>query len=283
MILIGENINIMSRTIGPALKERNPKPIQEFAIKQAENGVDMLDLNIGPARKEGEEIMEWLVKTVQEVVDIPLSLDSTNPKAIEAGLKVAKITPLINSVTAQKERLEQTLPLAQKYQVPYIAVLLSDTGIPRDMDERVSIFFEILTASQSLDIPLDLIWVDPIIFPVSADQKQIVYFVNFLEMLPELAGQPIKTACGLSNISNGSPEELRPLLNQVYLAILMNTGNQTSAIVDGFDKKLINMVKTWKDLNNWIATLPQEEQIKVQKTIQVLKNEALYCHSWLEV
>ncbi len=90
MILIGENINIMSQTIGPALKERNPKPIQELAKAEAEAGVDYLDLNIGPSRKAGGELMPWVVNTVQEATAKSLSLDTTNQVAMEAGLKVAK-------------------------------------------------------------------------------------------------------------------------------------------------------------------------------------------------
>jgi len=106
MILIGENINIMSQTIGPALRERNPKPIQELARAETQAGIDYLDINIGPARKAGDELMEWVVKVVQEVTDKPLSLDTTNPVAMEAGLKVHKGRALINSVSLQPDRLE---------------------------------------------------------------------------------------------------------------------------------------------------------------------------------
>ncbi len=105
MILIGENINIMSRTIGPAIRERNAKPIQDLAVAEASAGVHYLDLNIGPARKAGDEMMAWVVSTVQSVCDKPLSLDTTNPIALEAGLKVAKGNALINSVSLQPNRL----------------------------------------------------------------------------------------------------------------------------------------------------------------------------------
>ena len=107
MILIGENINVMSKTIGPALKERNPEPIQELARAEAEAGVDYLDINIGPARKAGDELMDWVVRVVQEVTDKPLSLDTTNPVAMEAGLKAHKGKALINSISLQPDRLEQ--------------------------------------------------------------------------------------------------------------------------------------------------------------------------------
>ena len=114
MLLVGENLNIMSKTIGPALRERNPRPIQQLAQAEAEAGIDYLDLNIGPARKAGDELMTWLVNTIQEVSDQPLSLDTANPVAIEAGLKVCRRRALVNSVSLQPERLEQTLPLVKK-------------------------------------------------------------------------------------------------------------------------------------------------------------------------
>ena len=109
MILIGENLNIISQTLGPALKNKDPKPIQEMAKAETEAGADYIDLNIGPARKGGEELMEWVVKTAQEVTDKPLSLDTTNPAAIEAGLNACKKPALINSVSLQPDRLERGL------------------------------------------------------------------------------------------------------------------------------------------------------------------------------
>lgn len=285
MLFIAENINIMSQTIGPAMRERNKKPIQEMATKLAENGVHYLDLNLGPARKAGDEMMEWLVKTVQEIVDLPLVLDTTNPVAIEAGLRVAKQRPLINSVSAQKERLEKTLPLAKKYNVPFIALLLSDTGIPRNAEERAEVFFKLYNAAMEAGIPSEDIWVDSIILPACVDQNQVVAFIEFLKILPDLTGEPFKTTCGLSNVSNGSPKELRHVLN-LYYAAMGNYSGLTSAIVDGLDVSFLKKLKTLEnslDLDSWIATLSEENQIEARKTIKVLNNEILYCHSWLEL
>ena len=136
MILIAESINIMSKTLGPAMRERDPKPIQEMAKAEAEAGADYLDLNIGPARKAGDEMMEWVVKTVQEVTDLPLSLDTTNPVAMEAGLKVCKSKALINSISLQPDRLETELPLVSKYNASMIGLLWGVEGMPRDANER---------------------------------------------------------------------------------------------------------------------------------------------------
>jgi len=136
MILIGESINIMSKTIGPALEERNPEPIQELARVQDKAGMDYLDINIGPARKAGDELMDWVVKIVQKVTDKPLSLDTTNPVAMEAGLKVHKGKALINSISLQPDRLEQGLPMATKYNASMIGLLWGIEGMPRDAAER---------------------------------------------------------------------------------------------------------------------------------------------------
>ncbi|MDI6703123.1 MAG: dihydropteroate synthase [bacterium] len=274
MILIGESINVMRKDISQAIKERDKKPIQDLALHQVEAGADYLDLNIGPSRKEGPEIMEWMVNIVQDVVDVPLSLDTTNYLAIEAGLKVVKKRPIINSVSSQKERLKNTLPLAKKYNVPFVALLLSDEGIPRDVSERANVLFEILSSSQALGIPNEDVWVDPIVLPVSADQKQMVEFVEFLKVIPDLVGEELKTICGLSNVSNGSPKELRSILNCTYLTMLQEAGLY-SAIVDVLDENILNTAKG--------KILDSFSSLDVEKTRSVLKNEVLYCHSWLEL
>ncbi|MDD5038389.1 MAG: dihydropteroate synthase, partial [Dehalococcoidales bacterium] len=135
MLCIGESINIMSKTLGPALKERNPQPIQEMAKAEVKAGADYLDINIGPARKSGDELMQWVVNTVQEVTDLSLSLDTTNPVAMEAGLKVCKSKALINSISLQPDRLAAELPLVKKYNASMIGLLWGVEGMPRDANE----------------------------------------------------------------------------------------------------------------------------------------------------
>jgi 5-methyltetrahydrofolate corrinoid/iron sulfur protein methyltransferase len=259
MLLIGESINIMSKRIGPAIKERDKKPIQDIAVLQVESGADMLDLNIGPARKQGDEVMEWVVKTVQEVVDVPLSLDTTNPAAMEAGLKVCKNRPLINSISNEPERIEKMLPLAKKYDVPFIGLLLSKEGIPRNADERAVVASEIVMKANEAGIENENIWIDPILFPVSADQKQIVEFFEFLKMLPELC-PGCKSCCGLSNTSNGVPQALRSVVDRTLYTILETLG-MYSAIVNVLNKDFMAEVKTNR----------------------ILRNEVLYSHSWIEI
>lgn len=290
MILIGENLNIMSQTIGPALRERNPQPIQELA--RAEASIDYIDLNIGPARKAGDELMQWVVKTVQEVTDKSLSLDTTNPVAMESGLKVCKGRALINSISLQPERLEQELPFVRKYNASMIGLLWGVEGMPRDAAERGVLVAELLYKTGEDGIPNEDIWIDPILTPVSVEINQVKACFEFVGMLKDIAPE-CKSTIGLSNISNGTPQHLRPYLNRTCLMMLMKYGLY-SAIVDAFDSELIaiargdrpelvKLVHRMMDGEKPDLTSLTEEEVKYVKTVRVIMGETLYSHSWLEL
>jgi len=291
MILIGESINVVSKTIGPAMKERNPKPIQDLAKTQARAGADYLDINIGPARKAGDELMDWVVNTVQEVTDLPLSLDTTNPVAMEAGLKVHKGKVLINSISVV--RMEEELPMVKKYGADFIGLLWGREGMPRDADERAMIAVELMTTASAMGIPNESIWFDPIATPVvNIESNQAKPCLEFMSSLGDVA-PGCKSVIGLSNVSNGAPTELRPWLNRTYLAMLMKYGLY-SAIVDAFDSDLIAIARGQRPdivelVHNMmdgekpdIASLPKE-MVYYAKTARVLLGESLYSHSWLEI
>jgi len=291
MILIGESINIISKTIGPALKERNPRPIQELAKAQAEAGVDYLDLNIGPARKAGDELMDWVVRTVQEVTDKPLSLDTTNLEAMEAGLRVHKGRALINSISLA--RMEEELPLTIKYDADLVGLLWGREGMPRDAAERGIIAVELMYKANEMGIPNENIWFDPIVTPVvNIESNQAKPCLEFMSMLAEMA-PGCKSVVGLSNVSNGAPNHLRPYLNRTYLIMLMKYGIY-SAIVDAFDTELmkiargempelVSLVHRVMDGENPDLSTVDEESRKYAKTVKVLTGESLYSHSWLEI
>ncbi len=292
MILVGENINIMSSTIGLALKERNPEPIQELAKAESKAGVDYLDLNIGPARKVGDELMSWLVKTVQEVSDKPLSLDTTNPAATEAGLKACRRKALINSVSLQPERLEKILPLAKQYNADMIGLLWGVEGMPRDANERCMLAVDLIYKANQMGIASENIWIDPIVTPISVEINQVKACLEFMSMLTEIAPE-CKSIVGLSNVSNGTPAHLRPYLNRTYLIMLMKYGLY-SAIVDAFDAELVQIARgEMPEIVNLVhrvmdgdkpdlASLSQKE-IEYVKTVRVLTGETLYSHSWLGI
>jgi len=291
MILIGENINITTKIAGTAMKERNPEPVQKIAKAEVEAGMDYLDINIGPARKNGDEFMTWMVNTVQEVADKPLSLDTTNPVAMEAGLKVHQGKALINSISLT--RMEEELPLVLKYNADMIGLLWGREGMPRDAAERGVIVAELMYTANEMGIPNQNIWFDPIVTPVvNVDTNQVKPCLEFMSMLQDIAPE-CRSTVGLSNVSNGSPTHLRPYLNRTYLIMLMKYGLY-SAIVDAFDAELVKIARgEMPELVNLVhrvmdgekpdlASLTKEE-VRYVKTVRVLTGEILYSHSWLEI
>ncbi len=292
MLLIGENLNIMSKRIGEALRQKDPQPIKELAIAEAKAGMDMLDVNLGPARKEGAHLMEWVVKVVQEVVDLPISLDTTNIEAMEAGLRIHRGRALINSISARPERIEALMPLAKKYNVPFVGLLLGSEGIPRDSDERALLAVQFMSVAEEYGVPYEDIWFDPIVLPINTQQMQIQGCTEFVKILPDLAPRS-KSICGLSNVSSGVPRELKGIINRTYMIMLKRYGLY-SAIVDAFDKELKEIARgKMPDLEALVHKVMDGEQIDLSKlskeerdyvkTTKVLLGNTLYSDSWLEV
>ena len=290
---IGENLNVVTKVYGQAMKDRDPKPLQEVALKEAEKGVDFIDVNIGPARKGGEELMDWIVKTIQEVVpNVPLALDTSNIAAMEAGLKVHKGRALINSIMARPERMDGMMPLVKKYDADMIGLLWGPEGMPRDEHERGMLTAEILAKAAEYDIENERIWFDPIIAPLNIQQQQLISAIDFMKMLQDMA-PGAKSTCGLSNSSNGVPEHLRPIINRAYVIMLQRYG-MVSAIVDAFDDELHQVVdgkkpeavKIVHDIMDGksvdIASMPKELQ-NYAKTARVIMGQVLFSDSWLEV
>jgi len=261
-----------------------------MAKQEAETGIDYIDLNIGPARKAGDELMAWVVNTVQEVTDKPLSLDTTNPVAMEAGLKAYKGRALINSISP--ERVEEELPMVQKYDADMIGLLWGLDGMPRDANERCVLAVDLVYKANETGIPNEKIWIDPIATPISVEINQVKSCVEFMSMLQDIA-PGCKSTVGLSNISNGTPAHLRPYLNRTYMIMLMKYGLY-SAIVDAFDEELVKIAKgEMPEIVNLVhqlmdgdtpdlASLSQKE-VEYVKTVRVLTGKNLYSHSWLEI
>jgi 5-methyltetrahydrofolate corrinoid/iron sulfur protein methyltransferase len=292
MILVGENLNIMSKSLGTALRERTVGPVQEMAKLEDQSDVDYIDLNIGPARKSGDEFMSWVVSIVQEVTKKPLSLDTTNPIAMEAGLKVCRNKTLINSISLQPDRLQLELPLVKKYDADMIGLLWGQEGMPRDANERCMLAVDLVYKANEQGIANENIWIDPIATPVSGEINQLKASLEFMSMLSDIA-PGCKSIVGLSNVSNGTPAELRPYLNRTYLMMLLKYGLH-AAIVDAFDVELIDIARGRKpglvelihkmmDGFKPEMTILSSEELKYAKTVRVLTGESLYSHSWLEV
>jgi 5-methyltetrahydrofolate corrinoid/iron sulfur protein methyltransferase len=294
MFLIGENLNVINREIGKAFKEKDPGPIAEEAIRQKEKGMDWIDINLGPAKKGGPELMEFVVKTVQEAIgdDIPLCLDTSNIEAMEAGLAVHKGKPIINSIMARPERYEKMIPLAVKYNADMIALMWGPDGLPRDENERGALAAELLYAANEAGVPNENMFVDGIVTPVNIQQQQLMSLLAFQEMLQDMF-PGVKSTCGLSNISNGPPEHLRSILNTTYMVMLERKG-MYSCIADAYDDELIAVARGNRpDIVELVHKIMDAESVDIgalskelqdyAKTAKVIMGQSLYSDSWLEL
>ena len=291
MVLIGESIHIIATNVNDAVKERNPQVILELAKAQAQARADYIDVNLGPAKRDPEGMPRWLAETIQQVADLPLSIDTLNPVAMEAGLKACIKRPLLNSASGRTDSKEHMLPLAKKYNTDVVISVLTDKGCPPDIDSRIESIMDTVAIANEMGIPNEDIWVDPIILPVSVDQKQVWEAVEFIGMLQDLL-PGVKSTVGLSNVSNGTPEELRCILNRTYMVMLGRRGLY-SAIADVLDEDLVKLnkgelpkivdliYKTMDGESVDIGSLSKKEQDYV-KTAKVLMGETLYSHAWLE-
>jgi 5-methyltetrahydrofolate corrinoid/iron sulfur protein methyltransferase len=294
MVIIGENIHVIAQAISTAIRERDAKVIQDLAKAQTEAGAGYIDLNVGPMKKDTEETMQWLVNAVQEATDLPLSIDTLNPVAMEAGLKACKRKPLLNSASGKSLSKEQMLPLAQKYNCDVVISVMTDKGMPPDVESKIESIMDTGAYADELGIPNENIWVDPILLPISTageGQRFTVINLEFIKILEDVL-PGVKSTVGLSNTSNGVPDELRPPLNRTYLVMLERNGLY-SAIADPLDKELMNLTKgempeivelIYKTMDGEdidLSSLSQKE-IEYVKTAKVLMGETLYSDAWLE-
>src|SRR5512143_192634 len=305
MYIIGENIHILSDKVKEAVKAKDAKFFQELAVKQVEAGAQALDLNLGPRKADGTEVFPWIVETVQAVVDVPLSFDTTNLAGIEAGLKkITKAQPIINSTSAEPERLEKVPLVAKQYNTRLIALTMGKSGIPVGADERVSIALETLIPRMvEIDFPMQDLIIDPLVLTVSGCQQYCPELIGAVRTLPVAWDPAPCISVGLSNVSNAVPNENRPLINRVYLAMLMGVGLQMM-IANPFDEKqndVIRWIET-KDTSNPLARVylkiadriaameePQmedvdfgdPEQAAIWKTVQILLNKVIYADGYL--
>jgi len=272
VLIIGENIHIIAPPVKAAIEARDAGTIQRMAVAQVEAGAGIVDLNIGPQKKLGHEIMPWIVAAVQEVVDVPLSLDTTNLAAMEAGLKVCKQPAMLNSASADPDRLDSVMQLAARHGARVIALTMGVDGIPTTADGRAGIAMETVEA---------------------------------VRMFKMMADPPPTTVIGLSNISNGALPEVRPLINRVMMVMAMGAGLD-SAIADPLDTvqnewiriaeqhddstplgrlivALYDAVAAMDKLEASAVDMSDQEQVELWKTYRMLTNETLYADSYLQL
>lgn len=306
MLLIGENIQILSPPVKAAIEARDATYIQDLAVRQVEAGADILDLNIGPQKKLGHEVMPWIVQAVQEVTDVPLSLDTTNLAAMEAGLRVCRRPAMLNSASADPARLDGVMQLAAGYGARVIALTMGVDGIPTTADGRAAIAMEaLLPAAEAAGLPVQDVFLDPLVLTVTCNQDVARESVEAIRMFKMMADPPPTTVVGLSNISNGCPPETRPLINRTMLVMLMAAGLD-SAIADPLDaaqKEWIRVVEERDEgtplggllvaLYDAVAAMEEldpdrvdtddPEQVAVYKTYRMLCNEVIYADSYLRI
>ncbi len=304
MLIVGENIHIISSRVKKAIADRDQAAIQKLAEAQVTYGADMLDLNIGPQKRHGPEIMEWMVNTVQEVADVGLSFDTTNLAAIKAGLKLAKRQSMINSTSAEPERLERVPPVAAEYGARLIALTMGKGGIPLTAEERVSVAIEhLIPRALEVGIPMENLYLDPLVLTVAGCQEYCPHAVEAVRYIKQGMDPAPMTICGLSNVSNHVPEENRSLLNRIYLVMLMATGID-AAIADPLDKKLMDTIRIIEERDDTTGAgalllalhdrtaameklepsdvdMSDPEQQDIWKTVRVLKNEIIFTESYL--
>ncbi len=241
MIVIGERINGMFRDVKRAIRKRDPEPIQQLALDQVKAGADLLDVNVGAASSRPEKAMQWLVKTIQEVTDTPLTLDNPKLEIIQAGLEVVKHPPLINSTNADPERLEIYLQLALEHNASLLCLTMDKSGVPQDVNRRVECAAVIVSTAQVMGLPMERLYIDPIILPVNCAQEQPGFILEALSQFRYLSDPPPHLVVGLSNVSQGAPE--RSLINRTCLVLCMAAGLD-AAILDPFDTELMDAMIT---------------------------------------
>ncbi|KPU43816.1 5-methyltetrahydrofolate:corrinoid/iron-sulfur protein co-methyltransferase [Oxobacter pfennigii] len=259
MEIIGERINGMFKDIREAIKNKDKTAVHEWAIKQTNNGAAWLDISTGAAAEDPMDAMKWLVETVQEVVNTPLAIDTTNYDIMEEALKLCKRPALINSCHADRYKIERVFPMAVKYGAKVIALAMSEeSGIPKTADARVALAMELVAAADEFGLPFDDLYIDPLLLPVNVAQDHGVEAMEALRQIKLLSDPPPKTTCGLSNISQKCAN--RKLLNRTMLVMLMACG-----------------------LDSAIADAADDDLMEAAATARIIMNKEIYCDSYIDL
>jgi len=235
VIIVGEKINTSRKSIEEAVEKRDSAFISKVAREQAEAGADYIDVNAGTFLDHEVDSLCWLVETVQSEVDLPLSLDSPNPKALSEAMKCHKGEPMVNSISLEADRFRLLLPVVTSQPCSVVALCMAQTAMPSTIEERVEVGSELINKLAGQGIPPEKIYIDPLIQPVSvATGMGIAALGAINRIMREFPG--VNTICGLSNISFGLP--LRRLVNRSFLALAIYYG-LSAAILDPTDKQLM--------------------------------------------
>ena len=257
MYTIGERINGMFKSVGAAIAAQDPEPIRKLAQDQLAAGASALDVNVSPAAAEPVAAMEWLVKTIREVTEVPLAIDTTKPEVMARGLELAGPGSIINSTKGQQEQLDIFLPMAAKYDAQVIVLTIDENGIPRDANGRSEIALRAVAAAMEHGVDLQKLLIDAVILPVNVAQPTAGHVLETIRNVKLLADPPPKTVLGLSNVSQGTTQ--RALINRIYLVMALAAGLD-AAILDVLDSEMMDAMIS----------------------AELLLNRAVYCDDFLK-
>ncbi len=306
MILIGENIHVISKKVRAALEMHDEIYIKNLLDLQKK--MDYADLNVGPARGSLASIFSWLCPFVEENSNLKISLDTTNFDEMRQAFSSIKNTEniFLNSTSNDLPKLDLVCDLALEYNSNIVALTMSkETGIPKTSDGRLEIAFEMWEKFLEKGIPSDRIYFDPLVLPLNVEQFQGLEALNTIKMIKESFDPPVKTIIGLSNISNGAPQELRPLINRVFAVLAFGAGLD-AVIMDAADEelyrifKMLDAQKPEKAVDNLYLNLAKmfenfgdlekidfdksdEEQLKIIKTCEIILGKKIYSNSFTQV
>ncbi len=241
MIIIGELINGMYKDVGRAIVNKEADIIQHLAADQIRAGASALDVNTGPYSKNPKDDMKWLVESIQAVTDVPLSLDSTKPDVIEEGLKLAKKRAIINSTSADEDKMAKIFELAKRYNTQVIGLAMDKSGVPNSKEKRLELAATIVAKAMEYGISADDLYLDPVVLPVNVAQNQGLEVLESIREFRLLCDPAPQTTVGLSNVSQGT--KARSLINRTFLTMAVANG-LTSAILDPLDKDLMDALIT---------------------------------------
>ena len=239
MLIIGERINASRKSIAEAISSRNAPFIQNEAKTQARAGADYIDVNAGTFVGEEAKHLQWVIETVQEVTDLPLSIDSPDPSVIKAVISLVKKPPMINSVTLEPSRLEGILPLAAQHKTKVIALCQSGDSVADTAEAKVRMAGELVEKVKAASISLDDLYIDPLVYPLATNDQSALATLDGIERITKRF-PGVHTTCGLTNVSYGLPN--RRLVNRVFLVAAIIRGLD-SAILDPTDKQLFGALK----------------------------------------
>ena len=238
--VVGERINTSRKKVQEAVANKDSEYIQNDVTKQQAAGAAFIDVNAGARIGHEKKDMEWLLTIIQEVITIPLCLDSPDPEVLEMAYEMVKDTPMINSISLEKERYDAMVPFLKGKDCSVVALCMDDSGMPKSAQDVIERAGKLVKGLEEIGIQRESIYIDPLIQPVSTDTtKGMMAMDSVRGIMGTFPG--VHTICGLSNISYGLPQ--RRIINRTFLTILMCAGLD-AAIIDPLDDRIMAVLKT---------------------------------------